>query len=131
MQLSLTAYASKATSQDGDDEIEWSQPKKGILTIDNEAVVFEDWSIPATSIDKASLDTVRMLHLKRQYLELSCGDSKFKFTLWKPIDKTFNFPFEITETTKHSMPNKLIIGATIFFLINIFIILIGVWLKAN
>jgi hypothetical protein len=128
MQLSLTAYASKATSQD-DDVIEWSQPKKGNLTIDDDAITFEDWSIPVTSIDKATLDTVRMLHMKRQYLEFCCGETKYKFTLWKPIEKTFNFSFDIIKTTKHSMPNKLVIGAAILFLLNIFIILVGVWLK--
>jgi hypothetical protein len=128
MQLSLTAYASKATSQD-DGVIEWSQPKKGVLTIDDDVITFEDWSIPVTSINEATLESVRMLHMKRQYLGFSCGEIKYKFTLWKPIEKTFNFSFDVRQTTKHSMPNKLVIGATILFLINIFIILVGVWLK--
>jgi hypothetical protein len=128
MPLSVTAYASKAITRD-DGKTEWSQPNTGILTVDNETVTFADWSISTTSIDKATLNTVWMLNTKRQHLTLHFGENSYRFILRKPVEKTFNFSFDVLETTEHSMPNKLLIGATIFFLINMIIILAAVWLK--
>ena len=128
MQLSLTANGTQAISRNGD-AIDWSQAKRGNLTIDKETITFEDWSIPATSIDEATLDTVRILHKKQQYLALSCGENRYFFTLKQPVEKSFNFSFDVLRTTKQSMPNKIMFGAAILFLVNILIIWVGIQLK--
>lgn len=66
--------------------VEWSYPIKGDLVLDSNGAQFENWVIPKTQVVDAVLNIERLLIKKQQSLLVDCGEEKYMFGLYKPID---------------------------------------------